>query len=72
MSSLGSPPPELGLLDGAAEPEAGDTGELVGLRGRADLNGKRVEVESRVVGKDGAPRFMVRVLGGGIRPQLLS
>ena len=45
------------------EPEPGDTGELAGLRSRADLNGRRVEVEARAVGKDGAPRFVVRVLG---------
>ena len=50
-------------LDGAAtEPEAGDTAELVGLRGRADLNGRRVEVEAQTVGKDGALRLLVRVL----------
>ena len=50
--------------DNAVEPEAGDTAELVGLRGRADLNGKRVEVEARAVGQDGAPCFIVR-LGDG-------
>ena len=37
--------------------------ELVGL-GRADLNGRRVEVLSRIVGKDGKPRFRVQLLGG--------
>ena len=50
---------------GKRKVEPGDRGELVGLRGRADLNGKRVEVEARVVGKDGAPRFIVRIGDGG-------
>ena len=54
--------------DGAAEPEPGDRGHLVGLRSRPDLNGRRVEVKGPAVGRDGAPRFAVRLLfgaGGG-------
>ena len=47
-----------------AKPEVGDTGELVGLLARTDLNGRRVEVEARVAAKKGkALRYVVRVLG---------
>ena len=46
-------------------PEPGDAAKLRGLRSRRDLNGRRVGVLSRTVGKDGGPRFRVRVLGGG-------
>ena len=41
--------------------EAGDTAELVGLRSRADLNGRRVEVRGQAAGKDGAPRLRVEL-----------
>ena len=44
--------------------EPGDAGELTGLNGRPDLNGRSVEVEARVAGKDGAPRVAVRLRGG--------
>ena len=55
---------ELGYTDelgnggahGRAEPAPGDKGELVGLRSRPDLNGRRVEVTGRTVGKDGGVR----------------
>ena len=42
----------------------GDRGELTGLRSRPDLNGRRVEVKGEAAGKDGAPRFAVRLLFG--------
>ena len=60
MGSMGEPGPGVGI-------ETGDTAELVGLRSRADLNGRRVEVQGRAAGSDGAPRFRCRLLddGGG-------
>ena len=55
--------PSSGSGDPAAIPAA--RGQLVGLRTRLDLNGRRVEVEeARVVGKDGDPRLKVRLLFG--------
>ena len=51
--------------DPAAIPEPADRGQLVGLRSRPDLNGRRVEVRGQAAGKDGAPRFAVRLLFGG-------
>ena len=45
-------------------PEAGDRGQLAGLRSRPDLNGRRVEVRGPAPGKDGAPRLAVRLLFG--------
>ena len=47
-----APPPR-------AEPEPGDRGELAGLRGRPDLNGRRVEVKGPATGADGPPRLGV-------------
>ena len=47
-----------------AGPRPGDRGQLVGLRSRPDLNGRRVEVKGEAAGKDGAPRFAVRLLFG--------
>ena len=47
------------------EPEPGDRGVLAGLRSRPDLNGRRVEVRGPPApGKDGCPRFPVRLLFG--------
>ena len=44
------------------EPEVGDRGVLVDLRSRPDLNGRRVEVRGPPApGKDGCPRFPVRL-----------
>ena len=57
------------------KPKPGDTGELVGLLARTDLNGRRVEVEARVAAKKGkALRYVVRVLAedieeGGMPPR---
>ena len=48
----------------AEGPESGDRGELAGLRGRPDLNGRRVEVKGPAAGADGAPRLAVRLLFG--------
>ena len=42
-----------------------DAAKLRGLRGRRDLSGRRGEALSRTVGKDGGPRFRVRVLRAG-------
>ena len=64
-SGPGRAPAPAAASTAAGGPEVGDAGELVGLRGREDLNGRRVEVEARTAGKDGAPRFVVRVLGEG-------
>ena len=47
-----------------AGPEAGDRGQLAGLRSRPDLNGRRVEVRGQTAGRDGAPRLAVRLLFG--------
>ena len=50
--------------DPAATPEPAERGQLAGLRSRPDLNGRRVEVKGEDAGKDGAPRFAVRLLFG--------
>ena len=46
-------------------PRPGDTAELVGLRSRPDLNGRRVEGKGRSRGQDGAPRLAVLLLSEG-------
>ena len=40
----------------------GDRGQLADLRSRPDLNGRPVEVGGQAAGKDGSPRFAVRLL----------
>ena len=61
-STPGERPGRAGV--GMAEPGPGDRGQLAGLRSRPDLNGRRVEVRGQARGKDGTPRFAVRLLFG--------
>ena len=47
---------------GMAGAAPGDRGQLEGLRSSPDLNGRRGEVGGQAAGKDGSPRFAVRLL----------